>query len=348
MSDDETQPVSGSRWEQPADPNTPRGSRLAPPTPSYAPAPPPNRNRGRLLLAGGAVGVALIAGAGGFALGHATAGDDRDAGVGRTGFGPNGGPGQGFPNNGQQPPGFQGGPGGQDGLRPRATTGTTCRTTTPRRAPRTRDLRRRHEAARLRAWTRPDWDERYAASELVWSAEPNRFVAEACADLSPGRALDVAAGEGRNAIWLAQRGWTVTAGDFSQVGLDKGRRLAEHAGVADRVAWLLADATRTEWPDDHDLVVVAYLQLVEAERREAVLRAFAALQPGGRFVWVAHDSSNLTEGTGGPQDPSVLMTAEDVLIDLTGEPFDVIRAERVARPVGDATAYDCLVVLEHD
>ena len=192
------------------------------------------------------------------------------------------------------------------------------------------------------------WDERYAAAELVWSAEPNRFVAEACADLSPGRALDVAAGEGRNAIWLAQRGWTVTAGDFSQVGLDKGRRRAEHAGVADRVAWLLADATRTEWPDDHDLVVVAYLQLVEAERREAVLRAFAALQPGGRFVWVAHDSSNLTEGTGGPQDPSVLMTADDVLIDLTGEPFDVVRAERVARPVGDATAYDCLVVLERD
>ena len=196
------------------------------------------------------------------------------------------------------------------------------------------------------------WDERYAASELVWSAEPNRFVAEACADLSPGRALDLAAGEGRNAIWLAQRGWTVTATDFSQVGLDKGRRLAQELsgqeGVADRVAWVLADATTTEWADDHDLVVVAYLQLVEAERREAVLRAFAALQSGGRFVWVAHDTSNLTEGTGGPQDESVLMTADDVLIDLTGEEYEVVRAERVARPVGDATAYDCLVVLERD
>jgi ubiquinone/menaquinone biosynthesis C-methylase UbiE len=192
------------------------------------------------------------------------------------------------------------------------------------------------------------WDERYAASELVWSAEPNRFVAEECAGLSPGRALDLAAGEGRNAIWLAQRGWTVTATDFSQVGLDKGRRLAEHADVADRVAWVLADATTTDWADDHDLVVVAYLQLVETERRAAALRAFAALQSGGRLVWVAHDSTNLTEGTGGPQDPSVLMTAEDVLIDLTGEEYEVIRAERVTRPVGDATAYDCLVVLERD
>ena len=124
MSDDETQPVSGSRWEQPADPDTPAAAPPptppaaagppAPPVAAYAPAPAPNRNRGRLLLAGGAVGVALIAGAGGFALGHASAGDDRDAGIGRTGFGPNGGPGQGFPNNGQPPPGFQGGPGGQD------------------------------------------------------------------------------------------------------------------------------------------------------------------------------------------------------------------------------------------
>ena len=192
------------------------------------------------------------------------------------------------------------------------------------------------------------WDERYAATELVWSAEPNRFVAEVCTGLAPGRALDLAAGEGRNAIWLAQRGWDVTATDFSRVGLEKGRRIAEHAGVAERIAWIVADATTTDWTDDHDLVVVAYLQLVEAERRAAVRHAFAALQSGGRFVWVAHDSSNLTDGTGGPQDPAVLMTADDVLVDLTGEPYDVVRAERVARPVGDATAYDCLVVLERD
>jgi SAM-dependent methyltransferase len=192
------------------------------------------------------------------------------------------------------------------------------------------------------------WDERYAASELVWSAEPNRFVAEVCADLAPGRALDLAAGEGRNAIWLAGRGWTVTASDFSRVGLDKGRRIAEHAGVADRIAWVLADATTTDWPAEHDLVVVAYLQLVEAERRAAVRRGFAALHSGGRFVWVAHDTSNLTEGTGGPPDPAVLMTADDVLLDLTGEPYDVLRAERVPRPVDDLTAWDCLVVLERD
>ncbi len=196
------------------------------------------------------------------------------------------------------------------------------------------------------------WDQRYAESGLVWSAEPNRFVAEQCSDLAPGRALDLAAGEGRNAIWLASLGWSVTAADFSAVGLDKGRRLAQGvsqpAGVADRISWIVADATTTDWPPEFDLVVVAYLQLAESERRAAALRAFAALQPGGRLVWVVHDSTNLTDGVGGPQDPTVLMTADDILTDLTGEPYDVLHAGRVPRPVGDATAYDCLIVLERD
>lgn len=192
------------------------------------------------------------------------------------------------------------------------------------------------------------WDERYAASELVWSAEPNVFVAEELADLPPGRALDLAAGEGRNAIWLARRGWEVTAADFSQVALDKGRRLAGDT----ELRWVRADATRWDERAAYDLVVVAYLQLPEEERRAAVRAAFAALWPGGTLLLVAHDSTNLTEGTGGPQEADVLMTAEDVLGDLEGEGFDVIRAERVARLVGDGsggeparTAWDCLVRL---
>ncbi len=194
------------------------------------------------------------------------------------------------------------------------------------------------------------WDERYAASELVWSVGPNQFVDAECADLSPGRALDLAAGEGRNAIWLARRGWDVTAVDFSQVALDKGRTLA---GDVD-VEWVCADATTWTRADSYDLVVIAYLQLPAAERREAVRRGFTALRPGGTFLLVCHDTTNLTEGTGGPQDASVLLTAEDVLADLAGEDFEVVRAERVERFVSAAdehgaeaarTAYDCLVRL---
>lgn len=194
------------------------------------------------------------------------------------------------------------------------------------------------------------WDERYAASELVWSVGPNQFVEAECADLPPGRALDLAAGEGRNAIWLARSGWDVTAVDFSQVALDKGRILAGDVAVE----WVCGDATTWNRTDSYDLVVVAYLQLPAAERRAAVRNGFAALRSSGTFLLVGHDTTNLTEGTGGPQDASVLLTAGDVLSDLGGEAFDVVRAERVERMVtvadehgGEAarTAYDCLVRL---
>ena len=127
------------------------------------------------------------------------------------------------------------------------------------------------------------WDDRYAATELVWSSGPNQFVEQALTDLPPGRALDLACGEGRNARWLAQRGWQVTAVDFSPVAIDKGRRLAEQLpdGRADRIDWQVGDALETPLPADLDLVVIAYLQIPAAERSTVMRRAFAALAADG-------------------------------------------------------------------
>ena len=182
------------------------------------------------------------------------------------------------------------------------------------------------------------WDERYAASELVWSAGPNQFVEQALAELPPGRALDLACGEGRNARWLAERGWRVTAMDFSPVAVEKGRRLSEQ--VADRIDWVVGDVLAATLPTGVDLVLLAYLQVVPAERGAVVRRAFDSLAPGGRLLVVAHDSTNLTEGEGGPQDPSVLYTADDVVADLDGRRFEIIRAGRIARgPAWDAMAH---------
>ena len=193
------------------------------------------------------------------------------------------------------------------------------------------------------------WDERYAASELVWSATPNQFVAAELAGLAPGRALDLACGEGRNALWLAERGWVVTAVDFSLTGLDKGRALqsGHERGRDMHIDWVHADVVEHDvGTDSFDLAVIAYLQIPQRERRIAVRRAFDALTVDGTFFLVAHDSTNLTQGTGGPQDPRVLYSAEDVLADLDGHQFNVVHAERVARIVESGqVAYDVLVRL---
>jgi SAM-dependent methyltransferase len=194
------------------------------------------------------------------------------------------------------------------------------------------------------------WDERYRASELVWSAGPNQFVESELGDVSPGRALDLAAGEGRNAIWLARRGWQVTAVDFSRAGLDKGRILGEGLDIE----WVCADATTWRGEASYDVCLVAYLQLVADERRAAVRNAYESVRTGGTLLWVCHDLSNHAEGVGGPTDPAVLMTAQDVLADLGGSAFEVQRAGRVARQVragnddghredATAVAWDCLV-----
>lgn len=198
------------------------------------------------------------------------------------------------------------------------------------------------------------WDQRYAASDLVWSREPNQFVAAELTDLAPGTAVDLAAGEGRNAIWLASRGWSATAVDYSRVALDKGAQLAGALSLPGDLTWVCADATAWQPPQPVDLVVMAYFQVPAEDRRRAVRSAVTMLRPGGTLLLVAHDSTNLTEGTGGPQDPRVLMTAEDVLADLAGLEVVVLRAERVAREVSSAdehggeerrTAWDCLVRL---
>jgi len=197
---------------------------------------------------------------------------------------------------------------------------------------------------------RQQWDERYAGAEFEWSMHPNQFVAAELAALPPGRALDLAAGEGRNSVWLAERGWSVTAVDFSRVGLDKGRTLGAARGVADgQVDWVVADLSEySPARAAFGLVLIAYLQVDAALRARVLAGAAAALTPGGTLLVVGHDLTNLTEGVGGPQSPDVLYTPEAITAGLPG--LRIVRAERVRRTVerdgAQATAIDTLVRAE--
>lgn len=192
------------------------------------------------------------------------------------------------------------------------------------------------------------WDDRYRTAEFVWSTTPNGFLPPEVEGLVPGRALDLACGEGRNAVWLATQGWDATGVDFSATGLEKASRLAETKHVT--VDWICADVTSWEPVEAFDLVVVFYLQLPEPARRAAFGSAARSLAPGGTLLIVGHDLVNLTEGIGGPQDPAVLYTPDDVRRDLEAVGIDdlvILRSERIERPVetdsGTAMAIDCFV-----
>lgn len=189
------------------------------------------------------------------------------------------------------------------------------------------------------------WDRRYSTTELIWTAEPNRFLVEEAAGLQSGRALDLGAGEGRNAVWLASQGWQVVAVDFSAAGLEKAADLASRAGV--ELDLVVADATEELPGPGFDLIVALYLHLPPELRRVAHRNAAAALVPGGTLLVVGHDTTNLTDGVGGPQDPSVLFGPEDVTADVADTGVEIVRAERVLRPVptddGPRTAIDALV-----
>ena len=190
------------------------------------------------------------------------------------------------------------------------------------------------------------WNQRYSETELMWSAGPNLFVEQLCRDLTPGRSIDLAAGEGRNAIWLAEQGWDSTAVDYSDVAIDKAGQIAAKRGVT--ITAEVADLTEYEpSPGAYDLVVIAYLQIPDEQLTPILGRAAAAVAPGGTFVLVCHDRDNLERGYGGPQHPDVLTTPDQVVAAI-GERLSIDRAEVAERQVqtddGERVALDTLVL----
>jgi 2-polyprenyl-3-methyl-5-hydroxy-6-metoxy-1,4-benzoquinol methylase len=188
---------------------------------------------------------------------------------------------------------------------------------------------------------REDWNRRHGEAGPLFGVDPNRFLVAEVDGLAPGRALDLACGAGRNAVWLAERGWAVTGVDFSDVAIENARRLAAERGV--EVEWLVADVEHWQPPvGAFDLVVVLYLHLPAEESAPIMSRAAAAVAGGGTMLVVGHHSANIAEGTGGPQDPRVLFTPEQIAAELDG--LVIEKAERVLRPVeGERDAVDALV-----
>jgi SAM-dependent methyltransferase len=169
-----------------------------------------------------------------------------------------------------------------------------------------------------------EWDARYGDRDgSMWSGRPNgRLVAEV-ADLDPGRALDVGCGEGADAIWLARRGWTVTAIDISEVALGRAREAAASAGAD--VEWVCGDALGTPFPArSFDLVSLQYPALPKAAGEAAVRSLLDTVRPGGVLLAVHHDLDHEHREHMKAQgfDPADYVSTDD-LVDLLGEEFSV-------------------------
>jgi SAM-dependent methyltransferase len=197
---------------------------------------------------------------------------------------------------------------------------------------------------------RDDWDTRHAAKDIDLEVKPAVALAAELGNVGPrGRALDLGCGQGRNAAWLSQLGWRVTAVDYSAVAIDRARRLAAARGV--EVEWVEADVTSFMPPAGmFQLVVIAYLQTPGPDRRKVLAHAAAALAPGGVLLMVGHARRNLTEGAGGPKDPETLWEPGEIEQELAGLGLVIRRVEHVYRtaetPQGVGTAIDTVARAE--
>jgi SAM-dependent methyltransferase len=191
-----------------------------------------------------------------------------------------------------------------------------------------------------------DWDRRWTDKLLHAHGEASSVVLDTLEALAPGRGLDLGCGNGRHALWLAERGWRVTAVDFSTEALRQARERAAATGV--QVDWVEADLAAYE-PERQafDLVLVAYLHVPGPERAPIHAKAAAAVVRGGTLLLVGHDVTNIGTGAPGPTDPSLLYTPAGIVAELPD--LEIERAEQVRRPTAleDGTpveAVDALVL----
>jgi SAM-dependent methyltransferase len=187
------------------------------------------------------------------------------------------------------------------------------------------------------------WDGRYAEAGQVWSGEPNQALVREVEGLAPGTALDLGCGEGGDAVWLARRGWRVTADDVSAVALARGEAQAAAAGVGDRVTWQRHDLAATFPEGTYDLVTSHFLHSPGLDREAVLRRAVDAVAPGGTLLAVGHLDHPRAGHHHDHDHPPIDFTTPDELLarlDLPPDEWDVVRRdahERTQHVVGGET-----------
>ncbi len=177
------------------------------------------------------------------------------------------------------------------------------------------------------------WDQRYSNDDLVYGREPNEFLAQMRDRLpSKGRALDIGAGEGRNALFLASCGLDVLAVDQSEVGMQKAQRLARERGLKLRTQAVDLQDFDAEH-GSFDVVSSIFVHLPATLRAAVHARVGAWLKPGGLFVLEAYGPDQIERSTGGPKDPLLLTPLDVILGEL--EEFEIEHQAALVRNVSE-------------
>lgn len=180
-------------------------------------------------------------------------------------------------------------------------------------------------------------DERYRAETYAYGTTPNDFLASVADRIPRGPVLCLAEGEGRNAVYLAQRGHAVTAVDWSSVGLAKAERLARERKV--HIATVCTDLAETVIaPEAWSGIVAIFAHMPRTLRASLYQRVRTGLRPGGVFIAESYTPKQVEYGTGGPKDPGLLPTLEDLRKDLAG--LDLEIAREVEREIHEGEFHD--------
>lgn len=205
-----------------------------------------------------------------------------------------------------------------------------------------------HETDPAAMYTQETWDARYAESHRIWSGRPNQRLVEEAGGLPPGTALDVGCGEGADAVWLAERGWEVTALDVSEVALARVREHAAEAGVADRVRTLHHDLVAGgPASGSYDLVSVFFFHVLPQVFDDFYGGLADLVAPGGTLLVVGHHPDDLESGARRPHGSQLLFTPEQVAALLDANEWELrteAAPERVmATADGEVTVRDSVV-----
>lgn len=174
------------------------------------------------------------------------------------------------------------------------------------------------------------WNNRYNSEEYFFGKEPNEFMKEEIEKLTPGKALFLGDGEGRNSVYASTLGWKVDAIDISDVGKDKANKLAQEKNVA--INYQVTDAINYDYPQQtYNAIVIIYFHIEKKLREEFDKKIINALKPNGTLILLVYEEDHVKNGNGGPSDKNLLYTLKEIAETYIDLDFKIFAKEQISR-----------------